>query len=84
MNDFFLRAERVFREAGVDRSRIKTKIKKKSFNVAKDIYEEARKGEYGTVVLGRKGKTGLKSIVVGSVSLKSLALLEDRTVWIVG
>ena len=84
MNEFFGRASEVFAKAGVPRERVKTKIKKKSFNVAKDIFEEARKGGYGTVVLGRKGKTGIKSIVIGSVSLKSLALIEDRAVWIVG
>ncbi len=84
MNEFFRKAEKVFKEAGVEGSRIKTKIKSKSFNVAKDIYEEATTGGYGTVVLGRKGKAGIKSIVMGSVSLKSLALIEDRAVWIVG
>lgn len=84
MNEFFAKAEKVLSDAGVTRDRIKTKIKKKSFNVSKDIFEEAQKGGYGTVVLGRKGKTGIKSIVIGSVSLKSLASIEDRAVWIVG
>ena len=84
MNESFARAEKIFSDAGVEYARIKTKIKKKSFNIAKDIYEEAKRGGCGTVVLGRKGRTGLKGIVMGSVSLKSLALIEDRAVWIVG
>ena len=84
MNESFTKAEKIFSDAGVPHARIRTKIKKKSFNIAKDIYEEAKKGGYGTVVLGREGKTGFKGIVMGRVSLKSLALIEDRAVWVVG
>ncbi len=84
MNGFFEKAKDVFTKAGVTRDRLRTKIKKKSFNVSKDISEEVLRGGYGTVVLGRKGKSGLKSIVIGSVSLKTLASIEDRAVWIVG
>ncbi len=84
MNRFFQKAEEIFNKAGVSSSRIKTKIKRKSFNIAKDIQKEAISGNYGSIILGRRGKSGLKSLVMGRVSLKTLALIEDRAIWIVG
>ena len=84
MNDFFAKAKEVFQKAGVSSSRVKTKLKKKSRNVANDIRDEVINGNYGTVILGRGGQSGLKSFFMGSVSLKTLALIEDRGLWIVG
>jgi nucleotide-binding universal stress UspA family protein len=47
------------------------------------LVEEARKGEYGTIVLGRKGVSAVKEFFIGRVGKKVLQLADNLAVWIV-
>lgn len=47
------------------------------------LVEEARKGGYGTIVLGRKGVSAVKEFFIGRVGKKVLQLADNMTVCIV-
>jgi len=59
---------------------IKAEIKKKG--VARDIVKEAQSG-YITIVLGRRGQSGIKDFLLGSVSQKVFHLVKDISVLVV-
>jgi nucleotide-binding universal stress UspA family protein len=72
----------VFLEAGFKAESMSTKIKIMENDVALTIIEEARTG-YDLIVLGRRGHSGLKKFLMGSVSQKVLHAVEDISILIV-
>ncbi|NNL41126.1 MAG: universal stress protein, partial [Desulfobacterales bacterium] len=50
--------------------------------VARDIVKEAQSG-YNTIVLGRRGQSGIKEFILGSVSQKVFHLVKDISVLVV-
>jgi nucleotide-binding universal stress UspA family protein len=79
--NFYDHAAKACRKAGITEDRIEIKQSRKRVGVGKAIVEEARKGDYGTVVLGRRG-TG-RSFFMGSVSRYVLSKADNRAVWLV-
>jgi nucleotide-binding universal stress UspA family protein len=73
--DFFL-------NAGFKAESMSTKIEVMKYDVALTIIEEARTG-YDLIVLGRRGHSGLKKFLLGSVSQKVLQAVKDISVLIV-
>ena len=47
------------------------------------IVDQARRGGYGTIVVGRKGVTRVEEFFMGRVSSKVLQLAKDMAVWVV-
>lgn len=82
--DFFARVQEMFRENGFSPEQVRVKVKTSPFGIAGTIVREARDGEFGTVVVGRRGRGGFKGLLLGSVSSKVLFNLNRRTVWVVG
>jgi nucleotide-binding universal stress UspA family protein len=82
MDDFYLRAVKVLMEGGFGREQIQTKSKQGGMSVAGAIAEEVKAGDYGTVVVGRRGQN--RSFFLGHVSDKVLNKCEQAAVWIVG
>ena len=80
---FFEKARTVFEEGGFPAERVRVKIVRSIFGPAAAILKEARRGNYGTVVVGRRGRGGFKGLLLGSVSTKIIATLKDRAVWLV-
>lgn len=69
--------------AGLDEKQIKIKIADGSRSPAADILAEARQGEYGTIIMGRKGRSSLQEFFMGSVTSKVLENYDDMALWIV-
>lgn len=82
MADFHARAQKVLVEAGLERSQINTMEVEGRLGVTRAIVEEAIRGDYGTVVLGRRGEH--KSFFIGHVADKVAVRLEQHAVWVVG
>ena len=70
-------------KAGVKGSRISTQVNLHSSSRAKDILTEAREGEYGTIVMGRRGLSKVREFLMGRVTSKVLHRAEGFAVWIV-
>ncbi|MBL0716683.1 MAG: universal stress protein, partial [Desulfosarcina sp.] len=68
--------------AGFDKKNIKLKIKNRKIGIARDLIAEAQSG-YDVVVLGRRGLSGIKEFIIGSVSQKVLHSVRGVSVMIV-
>ena len=66
-------------EAGFDESLVKTEARVVKEGVARDIVREADSG-YDTVVLGRRGLSGIRQFILGSVSQKVLSAIKNKAV----
>ena len=82
MDDFYTRAIKVLMEGGLNRDQIEIKSKEGGISVPVAISDEVKSGDYGTVVLGRRGQN--RSFFLGHVSDKVLHRCEHAAVWIVG
>jgi len=81
VENFFIHAIQKFKDAGIQKSQIEIKEVSRSGNIGKMIVEEAKKGAYGTIVIGRRGMNS--SFFMGSVSKYVLDKTSDCAVWLV-
>ena len=70
-------------KAGVEPARISTKHTLQSHSRADDIVRQAKKGGYGTIVLGRRGLSKVREFLMGRVTNKVLDRAEGFALWIV-
>jgi nucleotide-binding universal stress UspA family protein len=47
------------------------------------IVDEAKEGQYGTIVLGRRGLSQVQEFFIGRVTNKVLHAAKDRSVWVI-
>ena len=71
------------KRSGVARTSISTKHTFPSYSRAGDILREAKEGNYGTIVLGRRGLSGAPEFLLGGVTSKVLSRAKGFAVWIV-
>mgnify|MGYP001814825913 CR=1 FL=1 len=77
------KAREMLFEAGLTEEQVTTRVVDGSRSPADDILKEARSKGYGTIVLGRRGLSGLKAFVVGCVTRKILHHSAGLSIWIV-
>jgi nucleotide-binding universal stress UspA family protein len=70
-------------KAGVAPTRISTKYTQQSHTRAGEILREAKDGDYGTIVMGRRGLSKVHEFLMGRVTNKVLSRAEGFAVWIV-
>jgi nucleotide-binding universal stress UspA family protein len=76
------KAKDLLLRAGFQKEKITIKVQLKKKGIARDIVAEAESG-YDTIVMGRRGLSGIKEFVMGSVSQKVLHSVKDASVVIV-
>lgn len=76
------KARELIMTAGFEEKNITLKVQTKKKGVVRDIIDEAHSG-YDTIVLGRRGLSGIKEFILGSVSQKVLHLARDISVIVV-
>jgi nucleotide-binding universal stress UspA family protein len=81
MGKFFADAALKLKEAGIAADRVEIITIKRKSKVGKMILAEAKKGNYGTVVVGRRGAD--QSHFFGSVSRYVTERITDRALWLV-
>ncbi len=69
-------------DAGFDEKRITVRSEMKKRGVARDIIDEAHKG-YDTLIIGRRGISGLKEFFLGSISQKIINTVKDLSIILV-
>lgn len=77
------KANRMLLDAGVDASRISTRVAEGSRNAGADIIKAADNRKCGTIVMGRHGESGHTDYAMGSVTRTVVQELENKAVWIV-
>lgn len=81
IDSFYVHAQNRFGEAGIKEGQIEIKQVASTINIGKTIVNEVKKGDYGTVVVGRRGAND--SFFMGSVSRHVLTNASDCAVWLV-
>lgn len=80
---YMKKAKEILLKAGIKEDSISTKIVDGSRSAANDILKAAKRYGCGTIVMGRRGLTGVKELIMGSVTRKVLEDLNQKAVWIV-
>jgi nucleotide-binding universal stress UspA family protein len=83
MEGFLEEAKKRLVEVGFSPKNVSIRIRKKKSGIARDILREAKQGTYDTVVMGRRGLTGVKQFMAGSVTNKMFQYAQDVTLVIV-
>lgn len=78
---FFADAEQKLKEVGIAADRVEVITTRQKAKVGKMILDEAKKANYGTVVVGRRGVD--RSHFFGSVSRYVTERITDRALWLV-
>lgn len=76
------KAKDTLKKAGFDEKNIIIKMVNRKKGIARDIINEAHTG-YDTVVMGKKGHSGVKEFFLGSISQKVLHGAKDLSVLLV-
>lgn len=79
----FQKAAGRLEQAGVEDDRISTKVVTEVPSRANAIVDEAKKGGFGTVIVGRRGLSRIEEFFLGRVSNKVLQLAKEMAVWVV-
>lgn len=77
------RAKKILTTAGFPEPSVEIKLHYLEKDIAQDIIEEAKNG-YSAVILRRRGRGALKSLILGSVAVKLLESLKFIPIIIVG
>jgi len=76
------KARKLLADSGFGKDQIIIKSEPKKKGIARDIAAEAQAG-YDLVVMGRRGLSGIKEFLMGSISQKVLALALDVPILLV-
>jgi nucleotide-binding universal stress UspA family protein len=68
---------------GFSEDQIKIKYIEKKKSIPKQIIDEVKAGQYGTVVVGRRGESNIKNMLFGSVSASVISNLTGATICVV-
>jgi len=77
------KAEQALVVGGFASKDIAIKVRNKKVGIARDILKEAQHGKYDTLVIGRRGLSGIKQFLFGSVSNKVVQLAKNVSVIVV-
>jgi len=80
---YIKKAGEILLKAGLSEEQITTKVTEGSRSAADDILKEAQNNDHGTIVLGRRGLSGVKEFFMGSVTTSVLNRAVSLAIWIV-
>jgi nucleotide-binding universal stress UspA family protein len=83
IQDFMDRARDLLFDLGRPRKAISVLIQERETGVARDIAKKAREG-FDTLVVGRRGMSEVRDLILGSIAHKLVTYLNQTTVWVVG
>ena len=78
---FFAHAQQKLREAGINENQFSVKIAEGKFRVGKSVLNEFLDGDYGTLIVGRRGMN--KQFFTGSVSRYLSNGFSEGVLWVV-
>lgn len=81
MDDFYEKAYQSLEAAGLKKGQIDMKSSTWSYDISTAILDEAMTGQYGTVIIGRRG--GGKAFFAGRIAMRLLQKVSDQALWII-
>ena len=84
IRDTFKSAELALRAFDITPDRISTKIVTSASSRAEAVFNEAKNGGYGTIVIGRRGHSEVIDFSMGRVTNKLIQLAREQALCIVG
>ena len=81
MEAFYEEACQRFKTAGIEKSQIRLKTSAGSHDISTAILAEAKTGQYGTVVMGRRGERD--AFFTGRIAMRLVQKVTDQTLWVV-
>ena len=79
VNEALQKSKTILLDAGFEENNITIKAELKKDGVARDIIKEAQ-SDYNIIVMGKRGITGIKDFLLGSISQKVFNLAKDISV----
>lgn len=80
MERFYEKAYDRFETAGLKKSQITIKTNTQSYDISTAILDEARTGQYGTVVIGRRGERD--AFFTGRIAMRLVQKVSGQTLWV--
>jgi len=81
MEGFYLKAFDKFESASITKKQIQLKTNKHGYDISTAILEEARRGAYGTVVIGRRGER--EAFFTGRIAMRLVNKMPSPALWVV-
>lgn len=81
MEDFYERAHERLKAAGLKKSQIEFKTSTQSYDISTGILGEVKTGQYGTVVIGRRGER--EAFFTGRIAMRLVQKVSDQALWVV-
>ena len=81
MEEFYERAHERLKSAGLKKSQIQIKTSTQSYDISTGILGEVKKGQYGTVVIGRRGER--EAFFTGRIATRLVQKVSDQALWVV-
>lgn len=81
IDQFFSHAQKILNEAGIQQNQISFKTSEGVFRVGKAVLDEYRRGNFGSLVVGRRGMN--KQFFTGSVSRYLINQFSGGALWVV-
>jgi nucleotide-binding universal stress UspA family protein len=79
----FERAVASLEAAGISSERISVKVISGMATRGGTLYAQALHGDFGTIVVGRRGISNVEIFPIGRVPMKLVQLIKDQTAWVV-
>jgi hypothetical protein len=69
--------------AGISSERISVKVISGMATRGGTLYAQALDGNFGTIIVGRRGVSNVTTFPIGRVPMKLVQLMDEQTVWVV-
>jgi len=81
MKGFYEKAYRKLEAAGLNTGKINVETNSHSFDICTAIFTEMRTGQYGTIVVGRRGERD--AFFTGGIAMRSVQKVANQALWVV-
>lgn len=83
ISSYMEKAKAMLLDAGLSEKQVTIKVVKGTDSPANDILQEAQASGIGTIVLGRRGYSGVMDFLFGSITKKVIENSAGKAVWVV-
>lgn len=83
IESYMVKAKDAFLDEGIGKEQVTIRVVDGGLDVANDILKEIDRIGYGTVVIGKQGRSAAREFIFGSVTNKILYMAAGTAIWIV-